>query len=86
MKTIVHQFKQGISNLQRKKKENTITPEYLEKSRNDETINKAKIYLKNLIESKGKGNTVEEEIAPIDLGSYCVANSSDKEYDDNEND
>ena len=47
---------------------------------------KAKIYLKNLIENKGKGNTVEEEIAPIDLGSYCVVNSSDEELDDNDND
>ena len=47
---------------------------------------KAKIYLKNLIENKGKGNTVEEEIAPIDLGSYCVVNSSDKEHDDNDSD
>ena len=47
---------------------------------------KAKIYLKNLIENKGKGNTVEEEIVPIDLGSYCVVNSSDKEHDDNDSD
>ena len=46
---------------------------------------KAKIYLKNLIENKGKGNTVEEEIAPIDLGSYCVVNSSDEEHDDSDN-
>ena len=47
---------------------------------------KAKIYLKNLIENKGKGNTVEEEIAPIDSGSYCVVNSSDEEHDDNDSD
>ena len=49
-------------------------------------IYKAKIYLKNLIENKGKGNTVEEEIATIDLGNYCVVNSSDKEHDDNDSD
>ena len=34
----------------------------------------------------GKGNTVEEEIAPIDLGSYCVVNSSDEEHDENDSD
>ena len=45
---------------------------------------KAKISLKNLIENKGKGNTVEEEIAPIDLRSYCVVNSSDEEHDGND--
>ena len=33
---------------------------------------KVKIYSKNLIENKGKGNTVDEQIAPIDLGSNCV--------------
>ena len=47
---------------------------------------KAKIYLKNLIENKGKGNTVEKEIAPIDLGSYFVVNSSDEEHDGNDSD
>ena len=47
---------------------------------------KAKIYLKNLIENKGKKNTVEEKIAPIDLGSYCIVNSSDKEHGDNDSD
>ena len=47
---------------------------------------KAKINLKNLIENKGKENTVEEEIAPIDLGSYCVVKSSDEEHDDNHSD
>ena len=44
------------------------------------------MYLKNLIENKGKGNTVEEEIAPFDLGSYCVVNSSDEEHDDSDSD
>ena len=47
---------------------------------------KAKIYLKNLIENKGKANTVEEGIGPIDLGSYCVVNSSDEEHDDSDSD
>ena len=47
---------------------------------------KAKIYFKNLIENMGKGNTVEEEIAPIDLGSSCVVNSSDEEHDENDSD
>ena len=47
---------------------------------------KAKTYLKILIENKRKGNTVEEGIAPIDLGSYCVVNSSDEEHDDNDSD
>ena len=45
---------------------------------------KAKIYLKNMIENREKGNIVAEEIAPTDLGSYCVVNSSDEEHDDND--
>ena len=45
---------------------------------------KAKIYLKNLIENKGKGNTVKEEIAPMILGSYFAVNSSGEEHDGND--
>ena len=72
--------------LKKKKRKHYYSGRFGKKAEMIKPFCKAKIYLKNLIENKGKKNTVEEEIAPIDLGSYSIVNSSDEEHDDNDSD